>query len=224
MRNMFQGKYDINNPIKKKDWSVTDFKTELFNPKSTPIEPLQHPYEFAMLLEEFKKINPKSVLEIGTCKGGTLWYWLHTLSINSLIISIDCFDTFIYDFDPNLDYEAMWKSWVPYGINYNFINGYSYDNKVINEVENILLPFIDKDKRCLDFLFIDVDHRYEFVKQDFNIYGPMVKKGGLIALHDINFDKTGLPQFWREICCAGYKTKVLKHYWMRLGEPLKPIN
>jgi predicted O-methyltransferase YrrM len=36
-----------------------------------------------------------------------------------------------------------------------------------------------------DFLFIDGDHTYQGVKQDFQMYSPLVKKGGIVAFHDI---------------------------------------
>jgi cephalosporin hydroxylase len=55
----------------------------------------------------------------------------------------------------------------------------------------------------LDYLFIDGDHRYEGVKRDFEMYGPLVRKGGLIAFHDIVEGPSeavgGVPQLWREI-------------------------
>ena len=37
----------------------------------------------------------------------------------------------------------------------------------------------------IDVLFIDGDHSYEGVKKDFELYEPLVKKGGLICFHDI---------------------------------------
>jgi predicted O-methyltransferase YrrM len=37
----------------------------------------------------------------------------------------------------------------------------------------------------VDLLFIDGDHTYEGVKQDFEMYRQFVADGGLIALHDI---------------------------------------
>jgi predicted O-methyltransferase YrrM len=40
-------------------------------------------------------------------------------------------------------------------------------------------------RKRLDFLFIDGDHTYEGVKQDFEMYTPLVRKGGLVAMHDI---------------------------------------
>jgi hypothetical protein len=56
----------------------------------------------------------------------------------------------------------------------------------------------------LDFLFIDGDHSYEGVKKDFEMYSSLVRKGGIIAFHDIiNNDPTrldiGVPKFWLEV-------------------------
>jgi len=38
----------------------------------------------------------------------------------------------------------------------------------------------------LDFVYIDGNHSYEFVKKDIELYVPKVKSGGLIAGHDFN--------------------------------------
>ena len=60
----------------------------------------------------------------------------------------------------------------------------------------------------VDFLFIDADHSYEGVKKDFEIYSPLVRKGGIIAFHDIIPDyyakrgikpSSGVYKFWNEI-------------------------
>ena len=51
-----------------------------------------------------------------------------------------------------------------------------------------------------DALFIDGNHSYEYVKQDLENYSTKVKKGGIIAMHDANFegDQYGTPQVIRE--------------------------
>jgi predicted O-methyltransferase YrrM len=41
------------------------------------------------------------------------------------------------------------------------------------------------NEQNLDFLFIDGDHTYKGVKEDFEMYSPLVRKGGVIAFHDI---------------------------------------
>jgi predicted O-methyltransferase YrrM len=67
-------------------------------------------------------------------------------------------------------------------------------------------------KRKLDFLFIDGDHTYEGVKKDFEMYSKLVKKGGIMALHDIvyhPFDpECQVDKFWNEIKKI-YKTKEI---------------
>ena len=54
-----------------------------------------------------------------------------------------------------------------------------------------------------DFLFIDGDHTYEGVKTDFEMYSPLVRQGGLVALHDICKHPPEMDchvdQCWREL-------------------------
>lgn len=54
----------------------------------------------------------------------------------------------------------------------------------------------------IDLLFIDGDHIYEGVRKDFEMYSPLVRKGGIIAFHDIcpgPPDMVGeVPSFWKE--------------------------
>ncbi len=42
-----------------------------------------------------------------------------------------------------------------------------------------------KIPKGLDFVYIDGDHKYEFVKEDMKNYYPLVKEGGVFAGHDI---------------------------------------
>jgi predicted O-methyltransferase YrrM len=62
--------------------------------------------------------------------------------------------------------------------NYNYIQGNSHNldtyNKLLKYVSNI------------DILFIDGDHSYNGVIQDFNIYSKLVKSGGYIVFDDYN--------------------------------------
>jgi predicted O-methyltransferase YrrM len=56
----------------------------------------------------------------------------------------------------------------------------------------------------VDFLFIDGDHTYEGVKQDFETFSSLVVVGGVIALHDVcdhslSFPDCKVRRFWEEI-------------------------
>ena len=63
-----------------------------------------------------------------------------------------------------------------------FIKDYSY---------NVVKTW-DKE---IDYLFIDGDHNYEAVKQDFTDWFPHVKSGGVISFHDSAVNRGG-PKFW----------------------------
>jgi hypothetical protein len=55
----------------------------------------------------------------------------------------------------------------------------------------------------LDYLFIDADHTYDGVRQDLQMYGPLVRSGGMIAFHDIvthrEETRSEVERFWNEI-------------------------
>jgi predicted O-methyltransferase YrrM len=74
--------------------------------------------------------------------------------------------------------------------------------------------------QSLDFLLIDGDHRFDGIRQDFLMYGPLVRPGGLIAIHDIvsaPADKVGgVPAFW-EWVKGHYETRELVDDWSQEG-------
>jgi predicted O-methyltransferase YrrM len=52
----------------------------------------------------------------------------------------------------------------------------------------------------IDFLFIDGDHSYEGVKRDWEMYSTLVRKGGIIAFHDVasNYGDAGKAMLGRD--------------------------
>jgi predicted O-methyltransferase YrrM len=68
----------------------------------------------------------------------------------------------------------------------------------------------------VDFLFIDGDHSYDGVKADFELYSPLVRPEGVIALHDIvpgdEDNVGGVPTFWRELK-ERYETREIVEDW-----------
>ena len=77
--------------------------------------------------------------------------------------------------------------------------GSSHDYTMLEEVESIL------GEELLDFLFIDGDHTYEGVKQDYEMYRHLVKPGGWIGFHDTKdteFHRNAncrVDQLWSEL-------------------------
>jgi len=52
----------------------------------------------------------------------------------------------------------------------------------------------------IDFCFIDGTHSHQSVKKDFEMYSHFVRKGGLIAFHDIDCSKhLNIKRYWQEL-------------------------
>jgi predicted O-methyltransferase YrrM len=64
------------------------------------------------------------------------------------------------------------------------------------------------DNKTIDFLFIDGDHSYKAVKSDFENYSKFVRKGGIVAFHDINLIKD-VKRFWNEVKNKGKSYREL---------------
>lgn len=55
--------------------------------------------------------------------------------------------------------------------------------KSIDAINGIAIPL-----HSLDFLFIDGDHSYKSVRQDFLLYSKLIRNGGLLIFHDYACD------------------------------------
>lgn len=86
-----------------------------------------------------------------------------------------------------------------YGID---INNELEDHPLLRRVNLIQAESNEAVKRWMlpiDVLFIDGDHTYEGVKDDWNNFSPFVKKGGRIYLHDCDATSPGVVQLWEEL-------------------------
>lgn len=103
-------------------------------------------------------------------------------------------------------------------IEYDDLHVKRYSEEINNKKETVLCgdstsEGIIKQAQELgpfDCVFIDGNHSYEYVKLDLENYAPLVKTGGIVALHDANFegDRYGTPRVMRE---SSYNWKKISH-------------
>lgn len=160
------------------------------------VTPLQDMAEITSLLQTLEGLQPRRILELGTWSGGTLFLFSRVSRPDATIVSVDLP---AHNFGGG--YSA-WKSTLFHSFassnqTLRLIVGDSHQPAVFNLVREAL------QGELLDFLFIDADHTYQGVKLDFEMYSPLVGRGGIIAFHDIASDnlKTGIVVrgFWDEI-------------------------
>lgn len=156
---------------------------------------LQVKGELSRLAEIIAERRPMRILEIGTARGGTLCLLSKLAAPNATIISADLPGG---EFGGGYAwfYIPIFKMFVRQPQKLHLIRGDSHSAEVQSAVRDVL------GREKLDLLFIDGDHSYTGVKQDFENYMPMVARGGVIALHDIaeHVDQTcEVARFWNEL-------------------------
>jgi len=159
------------------------------------IIPWQEKTEFLNLLKIVDRQKPACVLEIGTANGGTLFSFCRLAKDDATVISIDL---------PHGKFGRGYPSWkIP------VYESFAKKDQTIHLLrEDSHSPLtLEKAKKLLngkkvDFLFIDADHTYEGVKQDFLQYRELVSENGIIAFHDIAHNPNpvyGVEKLWHEI-------------------------
>ena len=162
----------------------------------------QIPKEYINLLEFFRNTTIKSYLELGVGNGSSFF-------VNSLFIGDKC-KTF------------------------NAVDSIAYANTHIKQTEEKILKkvnmlsklfptsnvkffnnttdnFFKTNTNTYDCIFIDADHEYEGVKQDYLNSLKILNKGGTIIFHDIGNEGTGVAKLWREI--THNTSKTLEFLW-----------
>jgi predicted O-methyltransferase YrrM len=104
----------------------------------------------------------------------------------------------------------LFRSFAEEGQSIRLMRADSHSPETLNEVRKVL------GGRPVDFLFIDGDHTYEGVRKDFEMYSSLVRKGGIIAFHDIcpgpAANVGGVPGFWEEISAKQACRSIVKDH------------
>ena len=145
-----------------------------------------HPEELEYLLALAGKAS--SILEIGSRYGDCLAMMARRMPVPGRVVAVDLPGIQPWGYP---DSEAFLRTniadLVSEGYDARMILGDSTKPQVVEAVQ-LLAPF--------DLVFIDGDHRYQGVKQDWENYGPM---GRVVVFHDI-VDSGGAknaPEVWK---------------------------
>lgn len=143
-----------------------------------------HESEYTLKYDIIDAIQAKRIVEIGVLNGeGSRHLLLHkskpqVLGIDPLIP--DSMEAGLIG-----SMETITKMVEPAKDRFSFIRDYSHETRVIKVVKDFM-P---------DIIFIDGDHTYEAAKQDIEIYGELLRKGGALMVHDSRMGRKGGAPF-----------------------------
>jgi len=176
------------------EWFCLDIDAFINLTTISPFHSIQVQSEIRDFLNLLANNPPKDILEIGTCKGGTLYLLTKVVNSAATLVAVDT----------KVKNKKLVTSFARKKQDIIIIEANSTAARTIARIRDIFSEGID----CL---FIDGDHSYDGVKKDFENYSPFVRPGGLIALHDIVESNAsrygvntggwvgGVPTFWQEI-------------------------
>jgi predicted O-methyltransferase YrrM len=149
--------------------------------------------ELARLVDDLK---PRTIVEIGTSRGGSLFIWSRLAPAGTKIISIDMPGSG-WGEAYTAQHVELFKLFPANGQKLHVLTADSHALETRAQVEALL------GGTPIDLLFIDGDHSYEGVKKDFELFYPLVAPSGMIAFHDIA-ESTRFPDckakiYWDEI-------------------------
>ena len=134
----------------------------------------QHESELRFMCNLVAERKPKRILEIGVESGWSMWAWARCAADDAALMGIDAewHSTMFSDVQSRYPWPAGERQSVKW---------FKGDSRAADTVtaahEWATTP--------VDFLFIDADHSYDAVMQDWANYSPLVAKGGLVGFHDV---------------------------------------
>lgn len=168
----------------------------VFDAYQGALAPLQSRAELTEFAELARSHSPRTVLEIGTARGGTFLVLCRTAAPDARIISIDLPAGLGGGGYPQWKIPIL-QSFAKAGQTIDLLRVDSHLEETLEKVRAIL------DGQELDLLFIDADHSYSGALSDFKRYSTLVRPGGLICMHDVvpnpNSDVIEVDKVWDEV-------------------------
>lgn len=189
----------------------------LFPPKVArlfQIVPGQYEEEIVPFLEAMSVLNPRVIVEIGSASGGNLFLLCHGAAPDARVVSIDL---------PQGPFGGGYPEWKATFLtsimgqhqHVDLIRASSHEPETRDRLAGLLAG------TPVDLLFIDGDHTYSGVKQDYETYAPFVRNGGWVVFHDIVHHETAsgceVERLWQEVRDLGSCREFVKDYDQRRG-------
>jgi predicted O-methyltransferase YrrM len=172
-----------------------------------PRQELRGEYRWVQGLKDLINYNENikgSMLEIGSYIGESTYIFLESKKFNS----ITCLDMWAAGYDNNDSSSSKMD-----GVEEEFDSLAKTSNGIIKKVKNSS-EFITElfEDNSFDFIYIDGNHTYEWVKQDIQKSLPKLKSGGFIAGHDYNWSgvKAAIDETIGDVDCSFQDTSWIK--------------
>jgi predicted O-methyltransferase YrrM len=143
------------------------------------LSPLYYTRPMTNFLKE-RYNHPLIGVEIGVDKGYNSKNMLLALSIKKLYL-IDPYTSWVSN-GKKLDYASFEKT-------KKMLRNFEDKIEIIKKTSEDAINDIPDG---LDFVYIDGNHDYEYVKKDIKMYYPKIKEGGVIGGHDFNATSLGV--------------------------------
>lgn len=182
--------------------------------------------QYAMI----RNLRPKRVLCVGSMYG-FIPYMLTKACMENRVGHVDFVDA-AYDYHDkkfarsHYFGQGFWKKVRP---RTHF--SYLLDNAYISTYIMTLKQYMDTHARPYDYVYLDGDHSYNGLVRDIRLVWPKLTDGGLLCLHDIEFDfqkslagidagfrkeveqiTFGVQQIWKQMGGMKYALPILNNY------------
>ena len=161
---------------------------------------VQHPAELARTWTRVQDTKPEALMEIGSESGGALYVYAAACPAGATIVSVDDGRTPKHKATLKRIVDELRKE----GFKAHIVFGDSH----AEPTKQAALAFLSPDgaqKTPVGFLHIDGDHSEKGALKDWGDYAPLVRKNGLIAVHDIAMSP--VRKAWEQI-----KTQADRRY------------
>ncbi len=135
---------------------------------------LMSPTDLKFLIRMLKIRNPKKILEIGVCNGGSSYYLLKESSPKSIVHSVDIETECPHDRTKMCGYTVEEN-----------LNREIWENRWIKHLGMDVIDCIDEIGGDIDFVLIDTVHTMPGEFLSYLAIIPYLKKGAVVVLHDV---------------------------------------